>query len=530
VFIVFATLYSLYAPTFEGPDEQSHYDFSKYILDHPGNVLEMDIHGGPLYYVINYGIHHLINIPESNTIQRNSGFNFGSEPNRYEHGYEEQFPFTGIAAAVHILRFESIAYGVITLIFIYKISRLVAPEDRWFAIFTIAIASLIPKFIWMNSVVNSNSLVFLLVTLTIFYLIRFVNDRKIKNLILLGIFSGLSYLTNNIGIVVYPMVLITFLYLVFSKQTSIRSFFKNMIIFITTSFVSGGWYGIIFIITHGPLESSKSPSFWFSTFGENYNLIVTRIFNRLWTELGWYAINISEEYMLVIQYMTIISAAGVFLILTKRNSLIKIKLEKNHIVILFTSFGLALTIAVVFLNIVGDADGRYIFSAISSFAILLSLGLYVFVDKGKMKLLLLFSLTLLILLNISLVTDMTEKYNHGFKLRRDIDPFEKILIIYDNNLSLQNSYPEVKENDFSRIITLSEKNKIKENEVLDGDIHQIDLLKIYYSRQDLQTKFPEVKNNHNLKNLFQWAVKTGTEEKVISKTERDYFCILIKEC
>ena len=51
--------------------------------------------------------------------------------NRLTHLSEEVFPFSGTAYSVHVLRIFSIFFGIITLIFIYKITQLIFPHEKW---------------------------------------------------------------------------------------------------------------------------------------------------------------------------------------------------------------------------------------------------------------------------------------------------------------------------------------------------------------------------------------------------------------
>jgi len=544
IFLSFTTSYSLYLPAFEGPDEQTRYNDAKLFLE--GSLPELRYkQEPPLYYTINAGLLSFIDHPETIEILFNKDFNL-SNKNRFLHSIEEDFPFTGTSSAVHSLRFLSFIFGIITLIFTYKIAQLVFRGNNWLPLFVMGFVALIPKFTEINSVINNDSLLWALSTIAIFFLIKFTNEKKFKYLILLGIFTGLSILTKPNGIVLYIIVLSTFTYLTISKQQSIKSSLKNFFIFFVISIPAGLWYTIQKIIVNVNPEYLSSGKGLFILFtvarlsseprGDwepvglslglsritDLDLLRWRMFEMMWSWLGWHVVKLPSNYLDIIFYLSIVAAVGLFLGFVRGFSISNIKLEKNHLVILSLTAGFMLLGMLMYLYFSPTGDIRYSFIAISAYGIFYTIGWYVIFNRNKLRILMIIPLIILIIFNVQLLMTINEYYYHGFLDYKN--PFDILLDVYNDRSDLQKAYPEVEEGEFSRFINWAELHGVKENIEITLNKPLIILLKIYYTNEELQRQFPEVITNHELKNLLQWSLEDGVEQN--EKLKKGEFYLL----
>lgn len=427
-FLVLTTLYSLTAPAFEGPDEPFHYKYSKDIFE--GKLTEATfVRHAPLYYSINAAFLTFVEHPDKVEIKINP--NFRQDKNRFVHSLEENFPFQGTSSAVHLLRFFSIFGGLITLIFIYKISQLVFPSRNWLPNFVVAIVAFTPKFSWINSVLNNDVLVFLFSTIAIFFLVKFVHSKSTKLLILLGIFTGLAILSKSNGMIIFPIVILTMIYLTYSKQIQKKFLSKNIIFYTIFTLIGGGWYTILkFILKYNP-ENLHLKGLWGSftsgsgesiselEFGHfidvitNWQYIQYRIIDMIWSNLGWHVIHADRTLMGIAQIILIVSLIGLFLVFVRKNPISNITIEKNHAFILFSLASVMLA-AMLFYMTLGtrvSGDIRYTFPVIAAYGILFSLGYYSLIDRGKLRYLLFLPIFILISLNISLLNFMDKIFN-----------------------------------------------------------------------------------------------------------------------
>ena len=108
IFVVLSSSYSLYAPTFEGPDENYHYIYIKNISEN--NLPEsMYLKTAPLYYTLLSLPLNFIDYPNIIEVKPDPPF-YQDKPNRFFHGAEEIFPFSETAKVVHSLRIFSILF------------------------------------------------------------------------------------------------------------------------------------------------------------------------------------------------------------------------------------------------------------------------------------------------------------------------------------------------------------------------------------------------------------------------------------
>jgi len=428
-FLCFAISYSLITPMFEAPDEPFHYKYPKAIVD--GNLgPELYLRHQPLYYVILAGPLYFIDYPDEVKFVRNPLF--PTDPARYLHGNEEIFPFSDTAQAVHILRFFSIFLGTITVIFTYKIAKLVFKKNNWMPLFSMAYIALIPKFLFINSALNNDVLIWTCTTIAIFYILKFsTKPDKTKFLILASIFTGLAIISKSSGVILIPMIFGIIMYLAFKKENK-RSFLKNIFIFGIFSLIGGGWYvyfkiiaaydpnnfhlGSIFSYFWGAQNSSTVSDLELrvginiiDSFGAYY----VRIINGVWGRLGWENISANEIFFHIALIFVVISLSGIILILFKKNYISFLRLEKNHLTILLFSVGF-MQLMILGTMALGSGFARYGFPGLGPAVVLSSLGMYaLFKSKKNSYMIMFIFIIFLVLLNIQLLIEMNNIFVYG---------------------------------------------------------------------------------------------------------------------
>ena len=415
IFLGFTISLSLYTPSFEGPDENSHYLWTLDTLH--GNIHAGEIDVMPVYYSINAFFLNYIPHPENIEIQLNPSYS-EHDPNKFNHFQEEKFPFSGTAFPVHLLRIFSIICGAVTVIFTYKIAQIVVSTNKWLPLFSTAFVAFIPKFQFQSAVMNPDALVWALSTISIYLLLRFVNQQnKIKYLILLGIFAGFAYLSKPNGIVLIPVVLITFTYLLFSKQINRKQFLKYFTIFF-----------IIFLVSGGAYEFYRNEIVFTEPFIKDYTLTIkagvdcmtlsyfniTMLYYPL-GYIGWNMIPPTYEAVFTLSVIITVAIAGLFLVSVKKISLSNVKFEGKYAAPLYASPVFIILGLFWWLSHICGADIRYTFPVISSFGILTGIGLYAFVDKPRLKWLLVLPIIFLITQDAHIITQINIQYLHGFK-------------------------------------------------------------------------------------------------------------------
>jgi len=81
----------------------------------------------------------------------------------------------------------------------------------------------------------------------------------------------------------------------------------------------------------------------------------------------------------------------------------------------------------------------------------------------------------------------------------------------------------VKEGNFSRLFEWAEDRGVMEYDKIKMKKPIIDLIYIFYSRQDLREIFPEVESNHDISNLLLWGIEKGVFEEPLLSKHKDFF-------
>jgi len=124
---------------------------------------------------------------------------------------------------------------------------------------------------------------------------------------------------------------------------------------------------------------------------------------------------------------------------------------------------------------------------------------------------------LLIILNLQSLEIMDQTYNHAFlKFENPYDVIRDFRAKQLTNFPLH--YPHVEVGEYRFIMKWAAEEGVYKHRELVVHKPAIELLNIYYSNPSLENKFPEVKNDHDLSNLIQWALNQDLSE---NKTLRD---------
>jgi 4-amino-4-deoxy-L-arabinose transferase-like glycosyltransferase len=274
VFTIATLTQSITVPVFEGSDEQRHYAYARYLVNHltlPPRT--KDVHDNyatyavaqesgqpPLYYIPVALLTALV--PNADAVAPYVVYNPFVSPssdaglpldnhNLYLHGTEGQFPYQDVALAVHLGRLVSVFIGVLTLLGVYATGRALAPAHPAIALLATLLVSSVPGFIIIHSAITNDTAVILFVTLSIWIAIRIIREgASIRLAAIGGLFAGLTLLSKinggwAIGIVLLALFASAFLH---RKERPLRAILPIFLVSIGVWLAVTGWwfiYGLI---------------------------------------------------------------------------------------------------------------------------------------------------------------------------------------------------------------------------------------------------------------------------------------------
>ncbi len=213
VYLTLGTLYALFTPAWQTPDEPAHYNYIRYIVeqgrfpilkpgDYPAAYLEeiktahfppelsiapirYEFHQPPLYYLLAMPVYSL-------------------------------FDTLTTEGALLPLRLLSVAMGAILLLVVRWTVQALAPDRPYLALGTIAFVAFLPMHLAMTAAANNDTLAELLLAIVLLLAVRYLKrsasapprSEDSRLLLLAGITTGLCLVTKSSIYIALPLVLV----------------------------------------------------------------------------------------------------------------------------------------------------------------------------------------------------------------------------------------------------------------------------------------------------------------------------------
>ena len=171
-YVFLACFYSLTVPIFEAPDEFGHFYFIVQVLktgalpDQRENN-QGENHQPPLYYIIAALPASFADLSDQTGnyfLNRNTLWGQGNsalDVSKSRHGTAQTFPYRGETLALHLARLASIALGAAGVIVTAKLGWQIFPGSTHLGLLAAAWVAFNPQFLFVNSVVNNDTLLIL---------------------------------------------------------------------------------------------------------------------------------------------------------------------------------------------------------------------------------------------------------------------------------------------------------------------------------------------------------------------------------
>jgi len=410
VFALVALFYSLIIPIFEGPDEDDHFRYAKFIADYRALPVQAFETGGgiaghqgwqpPLYYsLVALVIAPIDKSDHEQQLWRNYEATFVGDPaccgrNIYYHPDSQNFPYRGTTLAVHLARLVSILFSIITVATTFFIAQTIFKTDHASRITTYelriancelrialtaaAIVAFNPSFLFASALVSNDAPLAAFSSLTLLMWTRWLTDHKTftpKSVALASVFLACGVLTKTTALGLVPFTFLIFAYLAF-RQRSIRLFvFTSSILGATNLFVSGWMFARNQILYGDPLAyklmttSALFPRSGELTPPELFQISLPWMWQTFWG--GPTPGDFAPALLIALGVITVVALIG-FALYVLRITNYELRIA---ILALLAWFGFILTAQIRFITMTTGADqGRYLFPAISVIALIIVFG------------------------------------------------------------------------------------------------------------------------------------------------------------
>lgn len=231
VFAVLAATYAVVIPLFEGPDEDDHFRYAKYLADERALPVQLFQAGGgaaghqgwqpPLYYALAALAFSPVDTSDyARRLQRNPAQSFTGDRaccgrNLYFHLAAEDFPYERTTLAVHLARGVTILFGMLSVGAIWLLVTTLFPGYRYLALATTAVATWNPSFLFASALVSNDVPLVAFCTLALWVMVKMIlraESVNWKTSALLGTFIALALLTKTTALGLLPLGAVVILF------------------------------------------------------------------------------------------------------------------------------------------------------------------------------------------------------------------------------------------------------------------------------------------------------------------------------
>lgn len=404
VFGVVAMAYSLIIPLFEGPDEDDHFRYAKFIADHHALPAQLFEPGGgiaghqgwqpPLAYTLAALVINPIDTADyEQHLWRNYAGTFVGDPsccgrNIYYHTDSENFPYTRTTLAVHLARLISVLFGAITVAATYHIAATILESDHatrntqstnYLALAAASVVAFNPSFLFASALVSNDAPLAAFSALVLLVWARLLHGRvalNAKTAALTGLILGFAVLTKTTALGLVPLTMLVLLFVAWRARDLRLAIKTNVILVAVFALISGWWFARNWILYGDPLAarlvsvSALFPRSGELTLPELFQISLPWLWQTFWG--GPTPGDFAPALLAALGGLTLLAFIGMIVFAT-RNSRFAIR---GSILLLAAWLAFILLAQIQFIRTTTGADqGRYLFPAVSVIALFFVLGL-----------------------------------------------------------------------------------------------------------------------------------------------------------
>jgi hypothetical protein len=401
-FVALATFYSIIVPLFEGPDEDDHFRYARFIADHRALPVQRFEPGGgaaghqgwqpPLYYALVALVIAPIDTSDyEQHLWRNDAATFIGDPsccgrNLYFHTDSENFPYTRTTLAVHLARLLSILFGAITVWATYHIAftALNAVRTTQYAVSLLALAcaavvAFNPSFLFASALVSNDAPLAAFSSLVLLMWVKLLVGKialTLKSAAMLGMLIGLGVLTKTTALGLIPFSMLVLVIVAWRARGARVAIAGNVAMLAVIALISGWWFARNHILYGDPLAyqlmsvSALFPRAGELTLAELFQISLPWLWQTFWG--GPTPGDFSPIILGGLAILAVLAMVG-FTIFVLR---IAYSVWRVAFVILAAWLAFILFAQIQFIRTTTGADqGRYLFPAISVIALIFVVGL-----------------------------------------------------------------------------------------------------------------------------------------------------------
>lgn len=379
-YLVMGTLYAVYTPAWQAPDEPAHVNY----------VAQLASGKLPIMQPGDYDQAYLETIVGSRFDPRLpvAGLTYEDwQPPLYYALLTPVYALT--CGSLLALRLVSVLLGAGVVALTFFIGRALFPTREWLALGAAVFVAFLPQHLSVLASVNNDSLAELIIAGLLLLMVRpWPKDRPVGTLLGLGLLLGAGLLTKGTAYIMAPVMALFLLLRYWGRWRDL--IVAGLLVFGPALLLGGLWwarnaavYGGLDVLgreTHNEVVVGQPQTAeWVAQFGalETARRFVVTTFNSFWGQFGWMAAPLPGWAYALLLLLSVVAAGGLLVAFARRwRSGTRPKAPPRlSLLVLFMTFALTLALHIGYNLTFVQHQGRYLFPALVPIALGVAVGL-----------------------------------------------------------------------------------------------------------------------------------------------------------
>ncbi|MEZ4769285.1 MAG: glycosyltransferase family 39 protein [Caldilineales bacterium] len=413
VYVFLALAYSSVNPVFESPDEVYHFGYVEYLLqEHKLPIAALggslsEYHQPPLYYLLAAAVSAPAwQADDSSTRSLASTARLESNPfwayqigrvgadnkSQYIHSQAEDFPYQDWVLRVHLARWLSILLQSLTIVATYAIAREVFPDRIDIRFGSLPLVAFLPQFLFVSGSVSNDNLIIPLTALLAWLWVRGLRTGiRTRWAAAVGVLTGLAVASKMSGLAMLAFSLAIVL-LIGWRARAWKQVVTAWCTVLGLTVVLAGPVMVRNQILYGePTALRRMSEIW----GEHDPALpisealrqTPNIWTSFWARFGYGQIPVPNAVYFILLGITLVAALGtVYYLVRTHPSPAQTLFWQLLVLIALAAMFFLLVVNYSQVSLTGS-NGRFSFPALPAYAILLYVGLSVWVSNARRRVL-----------------------------------------------------------------------------------------------------------------------------------------------
>ena len=416
-YLALAVGYTLADPIYEPTDELRHFRYVRHVAVYRSLPVQRSdtprapSHHPPLYYVLSALVSGWVPVvqevyyqPLENPFWAYRYWEVGDDnKNQYIHSDDERFPFHGVTLAVYVVRWMTVLIGAGIVWLTYRVGREVFPDQPVLALGGAALVAFNPQFIYLSGSINNDIVAGLCGAAVLLACVRLVREGPgVRTDVTMGVLYGVALLAKFHLLTLLALIELAYALAVWQKRDGStrlteawRAFLRgNLIVLGLAGLISGWWFWRNQVLYGEPTGFQRVTELWGVRDPlESWGMLIQELpyaWSSLWGRFGYGQVPLPDGVYQMLAWLAVAGLVGLLLMIGR---LLRQRIQSgvrdsqsaiHNSQLLLLLVDVLLFVAVLFGYILvspAGAMGRFLFPALSAFALLLVLGLSQFVPR-----------------------------------------------------------------------------------------------------------------------------------------------------